>query len=94
MESLQVSCFLTGTFWDTPVKLLLSSPKKARAYPFPQSVKIHYFCSGPISSADPICPFPNCRYPPGIVFIGSYVALYYYYYCYYCYYYYYYCYYY
>ena len=28
-------------------------PKSARVYLFPQSVKIHYFCSGPIS-VDPI----------------------------------------
>ena len=33
MASLQISCFLTGTFW------VLST----------QSVKNHYFCSGPIS---------------------------------------------
>ena len=30
-------------------------PKSARAYLFPQSVKNHYYCSGPIS-LDPICP--------------------------------------
>ena len=30
-------------------------PKSARAYLFYQSVKIHYFCSGPVS-ADPIRP--------------------------------------
>ena len=33
-------------------------PKSARAYQFPKSVKIHYFCSGPIS-VDPICPQPT-----------------------------------
>ena len=33
-------------------------PKSVRAYLFPQSVKIHYFCSGPIS-VDPICPQPT-----------------------------------
>ena len=33
-------------------------PKSARAYLFPQFVKIHYFCSGPIS-VDPICPQPS-----------------------------------
>ena len=32
-------------------------PKSSRACLFPQSVKIHYFCSGPIS-VDPICPQP------------------------------------
>ena len=30
----------------------------AGAYLFPQSVKLHYFCSGPIS-VDPICPQPS-----------------------------------
>ena len=35
-------------------------PKSARAYLFPQSLKIHCFCSGPIS-ADPVCPQPRCR---------------------------------
>ena len=38
----------------TPVNLLLSS-QSARAYFFPQSVKIHYFCSDHIS-VDPVCP--------------------------------------
>ena len=33
-------------------------PKSARAYLFPQPVKIHYFCSGPIN-VDPICKQPN-----------------------------------
>ena len=33
-------------------------PKSARVYLFPQSVNIHYFCSGPIS-VDPICPQPK-----------------------------------
>ena len=37
-------------------------PRSARAYLFPRSVKIHYFCSGPIS-VDPICPQPR-RIPP------------------------------
>ena len=40
--------FDRGTFW---VLLLtyLYIPKSDRAYLFPQSVRIHYFCSGPIS---------------------------------------------
>ena len=49
--------FERGTIWV----LLLTYfylPKSARAYLFPHSVKIHYFCSGPIS-VDPICPQPN-----------------------------------
>ena len=33
-------------------------PKSARAYLFPQSVKTHYFCSGPVS-VGPICPQPK-----------------------------------
>ena len=33
-------------------------PKSARAYLFHESVKISYFCSGPIS-IDPICPQPK-----------------------------------
>ena len=46
-----------GTFWV----LLLTYfhfPKSARAYLFPQSVEIPYFCSGPIG-VDPICPQPR-----------------------------------
>ena len=49
--------FDRGTFW-----VLLSTyfylPKSARAYLFPQSIKIRYFCSGPIS-VDPSCPQPS-----------------------------------
>ena len=41
----------------TPVNVLLYS-QKCQDVPFFQSVKIHYFCSGPIS-VDPICPQPN-----------------------------------
>ena len=39
---------------------LMGSPQIscARAYLFPQSVKIRYFCSGPIS-VDPTCPRPT-----------------------------------
>ena len=54
-------CFLTGTFWGTPINLFLSS-QKCQGVPFPQSVKIPYFCSGPIS-VDPICPQPKGRHP-------------------------------
>ena len=39
-------------------------PKSARAYLFPQSVRIHYFCSGPIS-VDPICPQPRHHHREG-----------------------------
>ena len=38
--------FLTGTFWVLPLTYF-TLPKSARAYLFPQSVEIHYFCSGP-----------------------------------------------
>ena len=37
-----------------------SYSQSARACLFPQSVKYHYFCSGP-TSVDPICPFPRGR---------------------------------
>ena len=50
--------FDRGTFWVLPLTYFYL-PKSARAYLFPQSVKIHYFCSGPIS-VDPICPQPMC----------------------------------
>ena len=46
MGSLQMSCFLTEDLLG------------ARAYLSPQSVKIHYFCSGPVS-VDPICSQPT-----------------------------------
>ena len=38
---------------DAPSVALLYLPKSARAYLFPQSVKVCYFCSGPVS-VDPI----------------------------------------
>ena len=37
-----------GIFWVLPLSYCYV-PKSARAYLFPQSVKIHHFCSGPIS---------------------------------------------
>ena len=49
--------FDRGTFWVLPLTYFYI-PKSARAYLFPQSVKIDYFCSGPIS-VDPVCPQPN-----------------------------------
>ena len=49
--------FDRGTCWVLPLTYLYL-PESARAYLFPQSVKTHYFCSGPISF-DPICPQPN-----------------------------------
>ena len=39
-------------------------PKSDRAYLSSKSVKIHYFCSGPIS-VDPICPQPREARPSG-----------------------------
>ena len=44
-------------FWVVPLTYF-SLPKSARAYLFPQYVRIHYLCSGPIS-VDPICPQPR-----------------------------------
>ena len=46
--------FGRGTFWDTPAHLLLY-PQQSQGVPFPRSVNIPYFCSGPMC-ADPICP--------------------------------------
>ena len=46
--------FDRGTFGALPLTYFYL-PKSARAYLFPQSVKIPYICSGPIS-VDPICP--------------------------------------
>ena len=51
-----------GTFCVLPLTYFYI-PKSARVYLFPQSVKIHYFCSGPIS-VDPICPQPSGVYCP------------------------------
>ena len=55
--------FDRGTFW---VLLLIyfHLPQSARAYLFPQSVKINYFSSGPIS-VGPICPQPKSARQPG-----------------------------
>ena len=47
------SFFARGTFWVLPLTYFYL-PKSARAYLFPQSVKIHYFCIGPMN-IDPIC---------------------------------------
>ena len=57
LGSLQISCFLTRTFRVLPLTYLYF-PKSARAYFVPQSGKIHYFYSDPIS-VDPICPQPR-----------------------------------
>ena len=51
-----------GTFWVLPLTCFYL-PKRARAYPFPQSVKFPYFCGDPIG-VDPICPPP--RRAPGV----------------------------
>ena len=61
--------FDRGTFWVLPFTYFYI-PKSARAYLFPQSVKIHDFCSGPIS-LDPICPQPmNARFCPVPLYIA------------------------
>ena len=49
--------FDRGTIWVLPLTYFCL-PQSAGAYLSPQSVKIHYFCSGPIS-VDPICPQPR-----------------------------------
>ena len=59
--SLRISCFFDrGTFWVLPLTYFYL-PQSA----FPQSVKIHYFCSGPIG-VDPIRaqPRPSRRSGP------------------------------
>ena len=57
LGSLRIYCFFDrGTFWVLPLTYLYSA-KRARAYLFPQSVEIRYFCSGPVS-VDPVCPQP------------------------------------
>ena len=45
-----------GLFWVLPLTYIYL-PKSASAYLFPQSARIHYFCSGPIT-VDPIRPQP------------------------------------
>ena len=52
-----VISFDRGTFWVLMLTCFYL-PKSARAYLFPQSVNIPYFCSGPIS-VDPIRPQPT-----------------------------------
>ena len=57
MGSLPFSFCDRGTFWVLKLTCFYL-PKSARAYLFPQSVKINYFCSGPMS-VDPIRPQPR-----------------------------------
>jgi len=54
-------CIGRGANWYSRLTYL-SSPKRARAYPFPTSVKSHYSCNGP-KSADPVCPSPTYASP-------------------------------
>ena len=56
MGSLQM-VFGQRDLLGTPVNLFVF-PKSARAYLFPQSLKLCYLCSGPIS-VDTMCPQPN-----------------------------------
>ena len=57
MASLHIMSFDRETFWVLQLTYFCLS-KSARAYLFPQSVKIHDFCSGHIS-VDRICPQPR-----------------------------------
>ena len=58
MGSLLISLFVDReTFWVLPLTYLYL-PNSARAYLFPQYVKMYYLCSGPVS-VDPICPHPR-----------------------------------
>ena len=77
--------FGRGTFWVLPLTYFYL-PKSAGAYLFPQSVNIHYFCSGTVS-VDPICPQPNPFASAAAIHTYIYIYMYYYYY-YYAYYYY------
>ena len=58
LGSLQICLFDRGTFWVLPLTYLYIT-KSARAYLFPQSVKFHYFCSGPMS-VDPFVRNRHC----------------------------------
>ena len=49
--------FDRGTFWLLPLTCFYLRKVPGRNF-FPKSVKIHYFCSGPVS-VDPICPQPS-----------------------------------
>ena len=65
MGSLQILClFDTATFWVLPL-IYVYLPKIARAYLFPQSVEMRYFCSGPISVHPGCCPQPTQASHPG-----------------------------
>ena len=58
MGSLRMlACFDRGAFWVLPLTYFIMF-KSARAYLFPQSAKIHYFCSGP-TGAGLTCPQPR-----------------------------------
>ena len=58
MGPLRLSCFSDrGTFWVLPLTYF-HIPRSVSANLFVQSVKIHYFFSGPVS-VDPICPQPS-----------------------------------
>ena len=62
VTAISFQVFDGGTFWVLPLTYFYL-PKGARAYLFPQSIRIRYFCSGPIR-VDPICPQPKPAYPP------------------------------
>ena len=61
--------FDRGTFWVL-LSTYLYLPKSARAYRFPQSVKICYFCSGPIC-VDPISVCSVCSVPDTVALPGA-----------------------
>ena len=56
---------------ETSLEAYCCLPKSARAYLFPQSARICYFCGGPIS-ADPICPQPTTACPAQPLNVGLY----------------------
>ena len=64
MGSLLILVFLTEELLGVLPLTYFCLHKSARAYLFPQSVKIHYFSSGPMS-ADPVCLQPKSFSRPG-----------------------------
>ena len=64
MAPLQIIVLLTEGLFGVLPSPYFYLPKSARACVFPQSVKIHFFCSGPIR-VDTICPLLRGRLPPG-----------------------------
>ena len=63
--------FDRGTFWVLPL-IYFDILKSARAYLFPQSVKIHYFAAAPLVST-PLCQQPKQTYFSVYIYIYIYI---------------------